>query len=86
MKKKAEQVMPATPASVGYRRITLGNLLLDAANPRLAELGVSATASQFEVLNWLWDEMAVEEVGGEYVVIEGNRRLAAVKLLGAASR
>lgn len=90
------------PANAGYARIELDNLLLDATNPRLAELGIERTASQFELLKALWDEMAVEEVAmsiaysgyfeheplfaeedgnGKYVVIEGNRRLAAVQLL-----
>ena len=102
MKKKAEVVTPAMPANVSYTRIAVDKLLLDATNPRLVELGIPGTASQFEILKALWDEMAVEEVAmsiaysgyfeheplfvedsgdGKYVVIEGNRRLAAVKLL-----
>lgn len=106
MKKKNEMVAPEVPANFGYTHLELGKLLLDGKNPRLAELGISETASQFELLKALWDEMAVEEVAmsiaysgyfeheplfveenndGKYVVIEGNRRLAAVKLLVDAS-
>lgn len=102
MKKKKEVMAPEIPAHVGYTHIELDKLLLDGANPRLAELGIPGTASQFDLLKALWDEMAVEEVAmsiaysgyfeheplfveensdGKYVVIEGNRRLAAVKLL-----
>jgi len=106
MKKKNELMAPEVPANVGYTHIELDKLLLDAKNPRLAELGIPETASPFELLKALWDEMAVEEVAmsiaysgyfeheplfveedgdGKYVVIEGNRRLAAVKLLVDAS-
>jgi hypothetical protein len=94
--------MPEIPANSGYKRIELDKLRLDATNPRLAELGIPSTATQFELLKALWDEMAVEEVAmsiaysgyfeheplfvenvgdGTYIVIEGNRRLAAVMLL-----
>jgi hypothetical protein len=76
--------------------------LLDAKNPRLAELGIASNATQFDLLKALWEKMAVEEVAmsiaysgyfeheplfveaasdGTYVVIEGNRRFAAVQLL-----
>ena len=86
----------------GYQRVDTDDLLLDVKNPRLAELGITSTATQFDLVKALWDEMAVEEVAmsiafsgyfdheplfvepmskGKYVVIEGNRRLAAVKLL-----
>lgn len=101
MKQKTEGMAPEVPANAGYRHIDLEKLLLDATNPRLAELGIPETASQFDLLKALWDEMAVEEVAmsiaysgyfeheplfveennSKYVVIEGNRRLAAVKLL-----
>lgn len=102
MKKDTVMVSPAIPANSGYKRIKLDKLKLDATNPRLAELGIPSTATPFELLKALWDEMAVEEVAmsiaysgyfeheplfvedsgdGTYVVIEGNRRLAAVKLL-----
>lgn len=102
MKKKNEVTVPLVPANAGYRHMELDKLLLDAKNPRLAELGIPETASPFDLLKALWDEMAVEEVAmsiaysgyfeheplfveengdGKYVVIEGNRRLAAVRLL-----
>jgi hypothetical protein len=77
-----------------------GNLFLDNANPRLAELNLSIR-EQDRILLWLWKNKAVSELvdsmlaggywrheelfvskeGGKLVVIEGNRRLAAVKLL-----
>jgi hypothetical protein len=94
--------MPDIQPKAGYQRIKLDDLLLDAENPRLAELGIPRAATQFDLLKALWEEMAVEEVAmsiaysgyfdyeplfveptgnGKYTVIEGNRRLAAVKLL-----
>lgn len=106
MKKQAEQKVPPVPSSGGYERIELEDLLLDAHNPRLAELGIQPSATQFDLVKALWEEMAVEEVAmsiafsgyfdyeplfvepnaaGKYVVIEGNRRFAAVKLLVDAS-
>jgi hypothetical protein len=106
MKKNAEGRIPDIPANAGYQQIELDRLLLDPHNPRLAELGIPSTASQFDLLKALWEEMAVEEVAmsiaysgyfeheplfveartdGKYLVIEGNRRLAAVKLLVDAS-
>jgi len=60
MKKAA--VLPDVPSNAVYRRIEREKLLLDAENPRLAELGILPGASQFELLKALWDEMAVEEV------------------------
>jgi hypothetical protein len=102
MKKKAEAPVPDIPANVGYQRIELRKLMLDFHNPRLAELGIPSSASQFDLLKALWEEMAVEEVAmsiaysgyfeheplfveaakdDTFLVIEGNRRLAAVKLL-----
>lgn len=102
MKKDAELQAPTIPENAGYELVELDNLLLDSNNPRLAELGILSTASQFDLLKALWDEMAVEEVAmsiaysgyfqheplfveelgdGKFLVIEGNRRLAAVKLL-----
>src|ERR1022692_778647 len=92
----------APPAGTAPQSVPIRDLLLDPDNPRLAEFGISAGASQFDLLKTLWDEMAVAEVAmsiaysgyfqheplfvensgdGTYVVIEGNRRLAAVKLL-----
>jgi hypothetical protein len=106
MNKNAEARVPGIPADVGHLHIALDKIMLDANNPRLAELGILRTASQFDLLKALWEEMAVEEVAmsiaysgyfeheplfveartdGKYVVIEGNRRLAAVKLLVDAS-
>ncbi len=102
MKKTAASTIPEIPANSVYDRIALDKLLLDAKNPRLAELGITEQATQFDLVKTLWEEMAVEEVAmsiafsgyfdheplfvepainGSYVVIEGNRRLAAVKLL-----
>jgi hypothetical protein len=103
MKKPAEGQAPPTPtADGGYKRIKLDDLLLDAKNPRLAELGITSTATQFDLVKALWEEMAVEEVAmsiaysgyfeheplfveaapnGKYIIIEGNRRFAAVQLL-----
>ena len=90
----------------GYERVNIDDLLLDVKNPRLAELGITSSATQFDLVKALWDEMAVEEVAmsiaysgyfdheplfvepmskGKYIVIEGNRRFAAVKLLVDAS-
>lgn len=93
----------AMPPTQGvYDRIEITKLLLDSQNPRLAEFGIRGDATQQELLELLWKEMAVEEVAmsiahsgyfdheplfvepagaGRYTVIEGNRRLAAVRLL-----
>ena len=89
-------------AGTPFQHIPTKDLLLDPHNPRLAEYGISTSASQFELLKTLWDEMAVAEVAmsiaysgyfqheplfvekdgpGKFIVIEGNRRLAAVLLL-----
>jgi len=78
-------------------------LLFDSENPRLS--AISNTKSQDDLLQTLWNEMAVDEVAlsiaangffeeeplliipvdpkkkDKFVVVEGNRRLAAVKLL-----
>jgi hypothetical protein len=101
MTKKAAVETPEIPSG-GYERVPIDRLLLDVENPRLAEIGITGAASQFDLVRALWNEMAVEEVAmsiafsgyfdyeplfveaapkGMYVVIEGNRRLAAVKLL-----
>jgi hypothetical protein len=100
--KKIRSLPPEIPQDVPYEHFALDKLLLDASNPRLAELGILPSASQFDILKALWEEMAVEEVAmsiaysgyfeheplfveesgnGKYLVIEGNRRLAAVRLL-----
>ncbi|HMM56424.1 MAG TPA: ParB N-terminal domain-containing protein [Rudaea sp.] len=81
--------------------VSVNELLLDPANPRLTDFGLDTDASQLEILQTLWRNMAVDEVAlsiaengfyqheplyaarenGQLYVIEGNRRLAAVKLL-----
>ncbi|MGD1082909.1 MAG: ParB N-terminal domain-containing protein [Candidatus Sulfotelmatobacter sp.] len=106
MKTQAETQAPPAPTGGGYQRVELKDLLLDLRNPRMAELGITSSATQFDLVKALWEEMAVEEVamsiayngyfeheplfveatsGGKYIVIEGNRRLAAVMLLVDAS-
>lgn len=84
-----------------YERVEPSALSLDRRNPRLVEYGVTANATEEEVIRILWDEMAVDEVamsiassgfwghepllvtaeGKKLTVIEGNRRLAAVRIL-----
>ncbi len=102
MNRKLEATVLDGEATGNYQRIKLDKLMLDPNNPRLAELGVPKTATQFDLLKALWEKMAVEEVAmsiaysgyfeyeqlfveerndGKFDVIEGNRRLAAVKLL-----
>ena len=83
--------------------IDIKRLLLDDQNPRLSEFGVGGNSNQREIINTLWNEMAVDELmysivsngfwqyeplaairyrdSDQYIVIEGNRRLAAVKLI-----
>ena len=81
--------------------IATKDLEFDRNNPRLAEYGVSAKATDEEVISILWDAMDVMELvqsiaasgffpheqliiakeGRKNVVIEGNRRLAAVRVL-----
>jgi hypothetical protein len=89
----------------GTQRIihmAVDKLLLDPDNPRLASTGEAA--SQFEIAQLLWREMAVDELvmsiaangffpeeplfvmpsndeADRYIVVEGNRRLAAVLIL-----
>jgi len=85
--------------------ISVDELLLDTRNPRLTDLALGANASQSQILQALWSQMAVDEVAlsiaengfyrheplyatkehGRIIVVEGNRRLAAVKLLRDAS-
>jgi len=82
-------------------KINIENIVLDWANPRISEFGVTESTSENAVLKILWEEMAVNELmysivsngfwdyepliviknGSEFIAIEGNRRLAAVKLL-----
>jgi hypothetical protein len=101
---RTETLKPPAPGLEvhAYPRVEISKLLLDSKNPRLAEFGIGPNATQSELLETLWKEMAVEEVAmsiaysgyfeheplfveetekGRYVVIEGNRRLAAVRLL-----
>lgn len=83
------------------QQISVDDLLLDPANPRLSDAGLGKNPSQEEIIKALWSTMAVDEValsiaengfyqheplyaekhGAKYHVVEGNRRLAAVKLL-----
>jgi DNA-binding transcriptional MerR regulator len=82
-------------------QIELEKLILDFQNPRLVEFGITKSSKEEEILEILWDEMAVNELmysivlngfwtyeplivvknGDKYVAVEGNRRLAAVKLI-----
>src|SRR5580700_3461590 len=100
---KRDSVSDHLTHSLIYRHYPVGSLLLDAENPRLVEYGLTAGATQFDILRVLWERMAISELamsiayngyfeheplfaithpGSEdLVVIEGNRRLAAVKLL-----
>lgn len=81
--------------------IELKSLVFDRKNPRLSEFGITEKSKEEEILQILWDEMAVDELmysivsngfwdyepliviqeKGKIVTIEGNRRLAALKLL-----
>jgi hypothetical protein len=112
---------PPSPQAKNYERMEIKELFLDPKNPRLLQYGIKQKATQDEILQALWDRLAVDEVAmsiaadgywdfeplfvvkekivvpvkeGESppkdgkpkeeiadVVIEGNRRLAAVKLL-----
>lgn len=102
---KQKPLPPEQPASPEYRRFPTADLRFDPENPRLKEYGISPSATQFDILKILWEQMAVEELAmsiahngyfsheplfidesptGPWVVFEGNRRLAAVKLLLSA--
>jgi hypothetical protein len=92
--------VPELPKGV-FERIEVDNLELDVRNPRLVEYGIPPKEKADNILEILWDKMAVDEVamsiaasgfweyeplfvvkeGGKDIVIEGNRRLAAVKIL-----
>ena len=81
------------------QKINVSMLYFDEKNPRLVEYG--ALKSEEDVIQVLWDNMAVNEIvmsilangffenealyavreDDKYVVVEGNRRLAAVKLI-----
>jgi hypothetical protein len=107
MKKTSDSVMklkkppmPELPKGV-FERIKVDDLHLDVRNPRLVEYGISSKEKPDNILEILWDKMAVDEVamsiaasgfweyeplfvvkeGGSDIVIEGNRRLASVKIL-----
>src|SRR5438445_13799209 len=85
------------------RYAALGDLYLDAKNPRLGRQNTSKDLTQEQVLDlmkdWALDELATSFLesgywpqealitlreGGRLVVVEGNRRLAALKLIAAA--
>lgn len=81
--------------------VSVNALLFDSLNPRLTELGLGQDATQEQILETLWNLMAVDEIAwsiakngyfshepffverkdGKLIVIEGNRRLAAIQLL-----
>jgi hypothetical protein len=83
------------------RPINVGDLLFDNQNPRLIEFGYSQTTPQTEIIELLWEEMAIDEIvmsikasgyfsnepliaiqdKDKYIVIEGNRRLTAIKAI-----
>jgi hypothetical protein len=92
----------ATPEQKQHcERVEVEKLYLDGKNPRLAEYSLGSKPTQRELMEILWQQMAVDELamsiaamgyfgheplfvaeeGGKLVVIEGNRRLAAVRLL-----
>ena len=98
--KSAHKSPPPLPDGK-FERIKVDDLTVDRRNPRLVEYGMKSDTDENEVLEILWDEMAVDEVAmsiaasgfwghepllvteenGKLVVIEGNRSLAAVKVL-----
>jgi len=83
------------------QRVPITDLHLDWKNPRLAEFGITDRTGERDILEVLWENMAVEEIvlsmvahgffdteplittkeDGEEVVLEGNRRLAAAKII-----
>jgi hypothetical protein len=87
-----------------FERVKISKLTLDRRNPRLVEYGVKPNTSEDQVIEILWNEVAVDEVAmsiaaggfwghepllvteekGKLVVIEDNRRLAAVRILTEA--
>lgn len=83
---------------------SVDELLLDPANPRLASADIPQEPTQFDLIKFLWTEMAVDELvlsiaangyfpeeplfivpaknkKEKHYVVEGNRRLAAVRIL-----
>lgn len=95
--------MTKAPSSHAWESVDVptDDLLLDSHNPRLADYGLDASATQDEITKVLWANMSVDELAlsiaengfyrhealyaakerGKNFVVEGNRRLAAVKLL-----
>jgi len=83
------------------QNIELQKIKLDYQNPRLGEFGINISSTENEILEILWNEMAVNELmysivsngfwdyepliilkdNDDYIAVEGNRRLAAVKLI-----
>ncbi|MCB9136152.1 MAG: hypothetical protein H6636_12045 [Anaerolineales bacterium] len=83
--------------------LELHQLELDKENPRLSEFGINQNSTQKDILEILWDEMAVNELmysivsngfwdyepltvletsnPEKFIVLEGNRRFAAVLLI-----
>ena len=82
-------------------RFSADELHFDYKNPRLVEFQISAKTKEKDIINILWDEMAVNEIvmsilahgffdneamyavreQNVLVIVEGNRRLAAVKAI-----
>jgi hypothetical protein len=121
---KAPTKEPTAPLAGNYERAELKDLFLDPKNPRLLQYGIKQNATQDEILQALWERLAVDEVAMSIaadgywdfeplfvvkekivvprqdgvlpdkegkpkeevvdVVIEGNRRLAAIQLLLSA--
>lgn len=83
------------------QKIPINQISLDTKNPRLVEFGITSKSHEKEIIEILWNEMAVNELmysivsngfweyeplilmreGDKYIAVEGNRRLAAVKLI-----
>jgi hypothetical protein len=81
--------------------IKVDDLLFDTLNPRLVEFGYTSNTPQLEIIELLWEEMAIDEIvmsikasgyfpnepliaikeKKKYIVIEGNRRLTAIKAI-----
>ncbi|RZA00743.1 MAG: hypothetical protein EOP47_13125 [Sphingobacteriaceae bacterium] len=81
--------------------IKVDDLLFDTLNPRLVEFGYNQNTPQNEIIELLWEEMAIDEIvmsikasgyfpnepliaipyQKKYIVIEGNRRLTAIKAI-----
>lgn len=85
----------------GIEKIPLTKIFLDKENPRLVEFGITSKSREEEIIEILWNEMAVDELmysivsnkfweyeplillknNDNFIAVEGNRRLAAVKLI-----